>query len=117
MAGAIILKITHGYTVQEGSDPYVEIADRVLDEFAKATTPGAFLVDAVPILRYVPSWFPGADFQKLAVKWRASLTHMVEAPFALVKKHIVRFPPMLVSLGVARLRHIVSKTVPQFRVS
>lgn len=90
MAGAIILMITHGYTVKEGPDSFVSIADKVLDEFAQATAPGAFLVDALPILRYIPSWFPGAHFQKLAAEWRKNLTHMVETPFELVRKQVVR---------------------------
>ncbi|KAK7695653.1 hypothetical protein QCA50_000289 [Cerrena zonata] len=89
MAGAIILMITHGYTVkEEGTDSFVSIADKVLDEFAQATTPGAFLVDALPILRYIPSWFPGARFQRLAAEWRKNLTYMVETPFELVRKQV-----------------------------
>lgn len=90
MAGGIILTITHGYTVEDGADPYVDIADKVLDEFAQATTPGAFLVDALPVLRYVPSWVPGAHFKKLASQWRENLTQMVEKPFELVKRQVVR---------------------------
>lgn len=89
MAGAIILMITYGYSVKEGTDSYVDIADRVLDEFAQATTPGAFLVDTLPILRFVPSWFPGVRFQRLATLWREHLVQMVETPFQLVKTQMV----------------------------
>ena len=33
-------------------------------------TPGAFLVDIIPILKYVPEWFPGANFQRKAAMMR-----------------------------------------------
>ena len=77
--------VIYGYTVQEGDDPYINIADKVLDEFVQATTPGAFLVDALPILRYVPSWVPGAHFKTLAAEWREHMLQMVEAPLEIVK--------------------------------
>ncbi|KAK7695652.1 hypothetical protein QCA50_000288 [Cerrena zonata] len=88
MAGAIILMITYGYSVKEGADAYVDIADKTVDEFGQATTPGAFLVDALPILRYIPSWFPGAHFQKLAAQWRRNVVQMVETPFEFVKEQL-----------------------------
>jgi hypothetical protein len=47
-AGAIILKISHGYDVMERNDPYVELADRAMEEFSTATAPGAFMVDLLP---------------------------------------------------------------------
>ena len=88
MAGAIILMIVYGYSVQEGADPYVDLADKALDEFAQATTPGAFLVDSLPILQYIPSWFPGAHFKSLAAEWREHVIQMVETPLNLVKKQL-----------------------------
>jgi len=35
-----------------------------LDGMGKAASPGAFLVDFIPILKHVPEWVPGASFQK-----------------------------------------------------
>lgn len=32
---------------------------QALSEFSAITTPGAFLVDMMPALKYVPDWFPG----------------------------------------------------------
>lgn len=78
--------ITYGYTVKEGSDPFVDPADKVLDEFAQATTPGAFLVDVLPFLRHVPSWFPGARFQRLAALWREDLFRMIKTPLKFVRR-------------------------------
>jgi hypothetical protein len=47
-AGAIILRISHGYEVKETNDPFVELADKATDEFSLATAPGGFLVDVIP---------------------------------------------------------------------
>ncbi|KAK7695619.1 hypothetical protein QCA50_000255 [Cerrena zonata] len=87
-AGAIIMMITYGYSVTEGKDPYVDMVDKAMENFTVTTTPGAFLVDVLPVLRYVPSWFPGANFQKLAGIWRTEVTEMVERPFAMVKEQM-----------------------------
>jgi hypothetical protein len=47
-AGAIVLRISHGYEVQEKDDPFVALADKANGEFSIASTPGAFLVDTFP---------------------------------------------------------------------
>jgi hypothetical protein len=50
-AGAIILKISHGYDVMEHNDPFINLAVRALEEFCIAAAPGAFLVDFIPACR------------------------------------------------------------------
>jgi hypothetical protein len=50
-AGAIILRISHGYEVKENHDPFVDLADRAVDQFSKSTATGAFLVDVIPARR------------------------------------------------------------------
>jgi hypothetical protein len=50
-AGAIILRISHGYEVKEDSDPFVGLADRVLAGVSEATAPGAFMVDILPFCK------------------------------------------------------------------
>jgi hypothetical protein len=51
-AGAIILKITHGYQVSENEDPLIALAETTMEEFSKAVVPGAFLVDFLPWRAY-----------------------------------------------------------------
>jgi cytochrome P450 len=86
-AGAIILRISHGYEVNEGTDPFVTLADKATEQFALSTTPG-FLVNLVPSLRHIPDWFPGASFKKTAKEWSATLNQMVDQPYNFVKKQI-----------------------------
>ena len=80
--------MSYGYDVQE-DDPFVKHVEVAVDQFSLSTRPGAFLVDIAPLLRYLPSWFPGAAFQRTAVSWRKTLDEMVEIPFAMVKRHMV----------------------------
>lgn len=47
--GGVILKITYGYDVQDSNDPLVDIAEGAIMGFSQASTPGAWLVDIIPI--------------------------------------------------------------------
>jgi hypothetical protein len=87
---ATIMDIAYGITVQESDDPYISIAEEALMGLSEAAVPGAFWVDLVPILKYVPSWFPGAGFQKKAARWRELANAMAEKPFRYVKEQVVR---------------------------
>ena len=84
------MKIVYGIIVQESDDPYISLAEEVLNGLAEAGIPGAFLVDMVPIPKYVPSWFPGAGFQKMAARWREALNTMSEKPFRHVQEQLVQ---------------------------
>ncbi|KAF4584991.1 hypothetical protein EYR40_001817 [Pleurotus pulmonarius] len=80
-AASSIMKIVYGIDVAPKDDYYITIAERALDGMAKAASPGAFLVDILPILKYVPAWFPGASFQKKAKEWKQVTLEMRDAPF------------------------------------
>jgi len=87
-AGAIILRISHGYQVGEGTDLFVTLADRATEQFALSTSNSTFLVNLVPFLQYIPEWVPGASFQKTAKEWASTLNEMVDMPYNFVKKQI-----------------------------
>jgi len=54
----------------------------------QATIPGAFMVDMLPWLKYVPSWVPGAGFKTKAKEWSKLLTNLREIPFREAKRNI-----------------------------
>ncbi|KAH9947304.1 cytochrome P450 [Amylocystis lapponica] len=85
LSGAIILKMSHGYQVKEGADPFVDTADKATNEFSLATAPGAFLVDIIPLLRHVPNWVPGTGWKKMAAAWAKTVDEMCDLPFNFVK--------------------------------
>ncbi|TFY66279.1 hypothetical protein EVG20_g4806 [Dentipellis fragilis] len=86
--GASILMISHGYKVQGDSDELVRIADSATDQLNEIVSPGRFLVDQIPILRYVPEWVPGATFQRHAREWRTTLTELTERSFRFVQQQL-----------------------------
>ena len=83
------MKIGYGIAVQESDDPYISIAEEALTRAAEAGIPGAFWVDWFPILKYVPSWFPAAGFQKKADRVRETTNLMAEKPFRHVQEQLV----------------------------
>ena len=87
---ATIMDIGYGISVQESDDPYILIAEEASAGFSAAGVPGAFWVDMVPILKYVPSWFPGAGFKKKAARWREARDAMAERPFCHVQEQLVQ---------------------------
>ncbi|KAJ7638494.1 cytochrome P450 [Roridomyces roridus] len=88
-AGAIILRISHGYVVKENNDPFVQLAEKATEQFALSTAPGAFMVDLIPALRHVPTWFPLTGWRVKANIWAATLHQMVEQPYNFVKHQMV----------------------------
>jgi len=95
MAGETIISIAYGLEVKHDDDPYIRIAEEGVHPLHAAAVPGAFLVDALPCLKYVPEWFPGAGFQKVAKAGKELARTMFEVPFAAAKKNIVCYPPCL----------------------
>ncbi|KAJ7761965.1 cytochrome P450 [Mycena maculata] len=89
-SSAVVLRITYGYTVQSEHDPIVDLVNNAMAEFSECITPGAFLVDLLPILKYVPSWMPGAGFQRKAKVWADHVSQMLEEPFELVEKNLAQ---------------------------
>ncbi|KZS91039.1 cytochrome P450 [Sistotremastrum niveocremeum HHB9708] len=90
MAGEVILGITYGYDVRASNDPIVAMAERSNAEFGQAVTVGAFLVDFIPIMKYIPEWFPFAGFQKTAALWRDHFHEATNLPYEAVKEAMAR---------------------------
>jgi len=83
--GAITLMIAYGYSVKEEDDPLVAVVKDSMHGFSQALKPGAFLVDVVPSLRYVPGWFPGTGWKVKAEQFAQLLTDMATVPNQFVK--------------------------------
>ncbi|KAG5649458.1 hypothetical protein H0H81_003692, partial [Sphagnurus paluster] len=81
MAGEAIISITYGLQVQDKDDPYIIAAERGNEPLLAAIVPGAFLVDSLPILKYVPYWMPFAGFKRKVKQWHQLATAMIDMPF------------------------------------
>ncbi|KAF8550950.1 cytochrome P450 [Imleria badia] len=80
LAGSIIMKVAYGYELAPSDDYYVTLVEHAV-EGLMATFGVGFMVDLLPILKYIPSWVPGANFQRLASEWLKSVTAMVNLPW------------------------------------
>ena len=89
MVGATIIDITYGFKVLPKDDPHIQAAEAAFTAISQALRPGAFLVDQLPILRYVPSWVPGAGFQKKAKEWKKTTDKLYESAFLAMKEAMV----------------------------
>jgi len=105
MAGAITIAIAYGLEIQAEDDPYIEIAEQALIGLAASAAPGAFLVDSIPILKYVPEWMPGAGWKRKAKEWCGWTMKLLEVPFAAAQQEIAAgtAKPSFVSLCLGNL--------------
>ncbi|OJJ53726.1 hypothetical protein ASPSYDRAFT_186749 [Aspergillus sydowii CBS 593.65] len=88
---AVILKMTYGYNVEpRGSDPLVELAEKAVDQICQAMLPGTWLVDYLPILKYVPAWVPGAKFVHTAREFRKYAAFFLNVPYIFVKNRVAQ---------------------------
>jgi hypothetical protein len=74
--------MTYSIKVRAYNDPYIKIAEEAIGAMAELMIPGAFFVDIIPILKYVPRWFPGAKFQSRAVVMQKHAAKIRNATFA-----------------------------------
>lgn len=53
-------------------------------------TPGRLrLVEALPFLRHLPAWFPGAEFKRAATKMHQVVQAMLNVPYEFTKRELV----------------------------
>ncbi|KAF5315269.1 hypothetical protein D9619_007193 [Psilocybe cf. subviscida] len=88
MAAATSLSIAYGYDVKAKDDDFVDLAEASISRLSLAVFPGAALVNAVPVLRYLPQWFPGAGFHKVASETKEMTTKMKDVPLQWVQKNM-----------------------------
>ncbi|CAE6442132.1 unnamed protein product [Rhizoctonia solani] len=85
-AGATVVRLTYGYTPKDQDDEYIKTAETAMNHFALGVTPGAFMVDIFPILRYVP-WAP---FKRTAAKWHDTMLQLFSFPMNFVHDQMHR---------------------------
>ncbi|KAK7039437.1 putative monooxygenase [Favolaschia claudopus] len=68
--GTIIIRITYGHYASSENDPFISSSRTSMDIFSRASEPGVWLVDSLPMLKKLPAWLPGANFLNTAKGWR-----------------------------------------------
>jgi hypothetical protein len=89
MTASIIMATVYGYESAPRNDLFLENGDKAITMMTNSMFPGAAIVNALPFLRYFPSWFPGSQFQKQAEECQALTREMLDLPYNFVKNNIV----------------------------
>ncbi|KAJ7129052.1 cytochrome P450 [Mycena filopes] len=89
LVAAMIFEISHGYTVDEKNDPMTELAERADHEWSLSVLPGAYLCDALPILRHIPDW-TGVRFKKDAKRFRKTMEALRDGAYEDVKAQVMK---------------------------
>ena len=76
------LSWSYGIEIKPTDDPYIHLAETAIKSLSTAASFGAFFVDVIPILKYVPEFVPGAGFQKKARVWRKLQEDYREKPYS-----------------------------------
>ncbi|KAK7687278.1 hypothetical protein QCA50_009783 [Cerrena zonata] len=84
------MKATYGIDIESQDDRYVQIAEKGAEGFSASVNAGSYLVDYIPILKYLPTWFPGAEFKRRGKVWKRAVDAMREVPFQFSKDHMAR---------------------------
>ncbi|KAJ7056727.1 cytochrome P450 [Mycena amicta] len=85
---AIVLEICYGIHIAEAGDEYVALADQALAAITTSGNFGTFLVDYLPILKYLPSWLPGAEFKRRGLKYKCLSNRLLNYAFDSVKQKL-----------------------------
>jgi len=93
-AASVILKVAYGYEMKPKNDPFIAAVEEAFIYGGILVMPGRWIVDSFPILRFLPEWFPGADFQKKARFYREQMYGAYRGPVDWVKSQM--------AAGVAR---------------
>ncbi|KIY53266.1 putative cytochrome P450 oxidoreductase [Fistulina hepatica ATCC 64428] len=89
MVGATTLGIAYGYSVSRNvHDPLVDLAETGMRLATIAGMPGRWMCDVIPLLRFVPEWFPAAGFQKVARYHRNVAQRFLQLPCTFVQQQI-----------------------------
>ncbi|KDQ16408.1 hypothetical protein BOTBODRAFT_31081 [Botryobasidium botryosum FD-172 SS1] len=88
LAGKSVIRVAYGIDVHSAKDTCIILAEEAIDRCIKAMDPHYALLNALPILKYTPSWLPGFGIKGVALRQRPMSNKMVDLPFEDVKNRL-----------------------------
>ncbi|KAI0317516.1 cytochrome P450 [Amylostereum chailletii] len=85
---AISLDVVYGYECTGLEDKFLSLSEKATAVASATVLPGAVIVNDFPFLRYLPKWFPGMGFHKLAEEGKRQFDRARNVPFDYVKKNM-----------------------------
>ncbi|KIJ14344.1 hypothetical protein PAXINDRAFT_12993 [Paxillus involutus ATCC 200175] len=88
---SILMATTYGYDAAPRNDRFVAPLDEVISTAVRMTPEQGALPNPLPQLCHLPSWFPGAELQRLALRCREQIVEVRHAPFQFVKDCLLNY--------------------------
>lgn len=82
----VMVKSGYNVDVKDHSDSYIARMQEVSAGFQETATPGRFLVDIIPAMRYIPRWMPGAGWRRWADYYRETARQARDEAFDIALK-------------------------------
>lgn len=89
LPAATIMAAMYGHDISPQNDYFVDLAERSIRRLSNGIFPGASLFYAFPILRFLPAWFPGAEFKRYGLEGRKVALESRDIPMEAVKRKMV----------------------------
>ncbi|KAF5330223.1 hypothetical protein D9611_010590 [Ephemerocybe angulata] len=114
--GAVIMRLSYGFDDVQTNKALIQDAEILMQAFSEAALPGRYLVNHLPVLKWVPEWFPGAAWKKhcryiATVNYR-TLYDSFESVKANLKKGVKSLYP---SMAVTLLEEMPEEEGPERR--
>ncbi|XP_006457263.1 hypothetical protein AGABI2DRAFT_123130 [Agaricus bisporus var. bisporus H97] len=105
--GGASLSLIYGLPVQRINDPFIHSIAEPSKRSGEAASAGKYLVNIIPILKYIPEWMPGTTFKRVAREIRVDLNRITNVPFENVLKNMRdgTAPESFVSVSLEDHRH------------
>ncbi|KAF8989893.1 cytochrome P450 [Cyathus striatus] len=87
-AASSILMITYGIQIKNEHEPIVVLAKKVMESASDLTVPTRYIVNSIPILRFIPSWIPGADFKRIACMYSENIHGFMNTTYSRFQKQM-----------------------------
>ncbi|CAE6362717.1 unnamed protein product [Rhizoctonia solani] len=81
--GAFMIRLAYGYVPKKEKDPIVSLVHESVRYSTRSLT-NYYLVNDFPLLKYVPDWFPGAEFKRFGKKGYEMRTRYANETFGMV---------------------------------
>ncbi|KAH9948695.1 cytochrome P450 monooxygenase [Amylocystis lapponica] len=90
LLASVVAESVYGYTIASRDDPYTQLAEEATTAATDGAGPAAMLVDFFPLLKYIPTWMPGAGWKGKAADVRVLVRRLLDQPFEFVKAEMAR---------------------------
>ncbi|KAI8996325.1 O-methylsterigmatocystin oxidoreductase [Trametes punicea] len=84
------LTIVQGLPQKDISKRFIDALVASEEGFAEVFGPSTFIVELMPWLRHLPSWFPGMGWQNKVSKWQDESDALLDGPWIAAKNAIAR---------------------------